>query len=228
MVSCYGSDLMPYDWTYELSQNNTPNKPFAYQKGSLMNEISTNPHYSYFFDLVKIGAVASLLNSFTIDYTIFVPSNAAIQDTFKPFNENIILNMDKYTAKEIVLYHILPMHMPLNALESSNGMYLETKIDNEIHANILYQKVFAHKKDTGEELNILTLNNIAYIERKNSDKKFNNGLLHEISSLLIPPAFRHTFAPYIVCSQKKKFKNFFFKNSYIFGLIEQIHPSIAI
>ena len=199
MVSCYGSDLTPYDWTYELSNNNTPNKPLEYQKNSLMYEISTNPDYSYFFNLVKIGAVASLLNSFTIDYTVFVPTNHAIRDTFQPFNENIILNMDKYTAKEIVLYHILPMHIPLNALESSDGMYLETKIDNEIHANILYQKVFAHDKN-GTPLNILTLNNSAVIERYNSDKKFNNGLLHEITGLLIPPAFRHTFAPYIVCS----------------------------
>ena len=163
-----------------------------------MYEISTNPNYSYFFNLIKIGAVASLLNSFTIDYTVFVPTNVAIKHTFQPFNENIIINMDKYTAKEIVLYHILPMHMPLNALASSDGMYLETKIDNEIHANILYQKVFAMKK--GKPANILTLNNIAWIERDNSDKKFNNGLLHEITSLLIPPAFRHTFAPYIVCS----------------------------
>ena len=199
MVSCYGSDLTPYDWTYELSNNNTPNKPLEYQKNSLMYEISTNPDYTYFFNLVKIGAVASLLNSFTIDYTVLVPTNLAIRNTFQPFNENIILNMDKYTAKEIVLYHILPMHIPLNALESSDGMYLETKIDNEIHANILYQKVFAQDKN-GIQLNILTLNNSAVIERYNSDKKFNNGLLHEITGLLIPPAFRHTFAPYIVCS----------------------------
>ena len=176
-----------------------PNKPLEYQKNSLMYEISTNTKYSYFFTLVKIGAVASLLNSFTIDYTIFTPTNDAIKDTFQPFNENIILNMDKYTAKEIVLYHILPMHMPLNALESSDGMYLETKIDNEIHANILYQKVFARDKN-GMQLNLLTLNNSAVIERYNSDKKFNNGLLHEITGLLIPPVFRHTFAPYIVCS----------------------------
>ena len=166
MVSCYGSDLTPYDWTYELSNNNTPNKPLEYQKGSLMYEISTNVNYSYFFTLVKIGAVASLLNSFTIDYTIFVPTNDAIRGTFKPFNENIIINMDKYTAKEIVLYHILPMHIPLNVLESSDGMYLETKIDNEIHANILYQKVFAYDK-TRKKLNILTLNNIAVIESNN-------------------------------------------------------------
>ena len=200
MVSCYGSDLTPYDWTYELSHNNIPNKQFTYQKRSLMYEISTNPNFSYFFNLVKIGAIASLLNSFTIDYTIFIPTNTAIRDTFKPFNENIILNMDKYTAKEIVLYHILPMHMPLNALESSDGMYLETKIDNEIHANILYQKVFARNKNTGEQIDILTLNNSAVVVRGNSNKKFNNGLLHEITTLLIPPAFRHTFAPYIVCS----------------------------
>ena len=57
MVSCYGSDLTPYDWTIELSPPQ-PNKPFKYQKGTMMEYIATHKDYSYFFYLLKKGATA--------------------------------------------------------------------------------------------------------------------------------------------------------------------------
>jgi len=191
MVSAYGSDLTPYDWTMTLNANNTPNNHLQFTPGTLAHKIATTPEFSRFYYLIKLGAVASLLNSFTIDYTLFVPTNSAFEQTFQPFNEDIIMNMDKYTAKELVLYHLLPMHIPLGVLESSNGMYLETKIANEIHANILYEKVSARGDNK-----LLMLNNMSIIT--GGDIKTSNGLIHIISKLLIPPAFTSTFAPYII------------------------------
>ena len=104
MVSCYGSDLTPYDWTIELAPPQ-PNKPFKYQKDTLMEYIAGNENYSKFFYLLKKGATAPLLNSLAVNYTVFLPSDIAIQNTFGNYTDNVIMNIDKYTAKE--LYYII-------------------------------------------------------------------------------------------------------------------------
>ena len=192
MVSCYGSDLTPYDWTIELAHSQ-PVTHFDYEQGTLMKYIANNSDYSYFFYLIKKGSVASLLNSLSVNYTLFIPDNNAIKNTFGLYTENIIKNIDKYTAKEIVLYHILPMFAPLNVLQSSKLMYLETKINKSIYAKILCQ---TNSLDFGK---VTILNNRAKVIKQVGDTPFTNGLLLEIDNLLIPPAFETTFKHYISC-----------------------------
>ena len=188
MVSCYGCDLTPYDWTIEIA-NAQPNAPFTFEKGTMMEYIAQNENYSHFFHLLKKGATAPLLNSLAVNYTIFLPDNNAMKNTFKNYTDNVIMNMDKYTAKEITLYHILPMFVPMNVLQSSQAMYLETKINKSIDAKILCQ--------TKNSQTIL--NNRANVYGQINDKPFNNGILLGIDRLLIPPAFETTFKDYIVC-----------------------------
>ena len=190
MVSCYGCDLTPYDWTIEIA-NAQPNAPFTFEKGTMMEYIAQHDKYSYFFYLLKKGSTAPLLNSLAVNYTIFLPDNNAMKNTFKHYTNNIIMNMDKYTAKEITLYHILPMFVPLNVLQSSQAMYLETKINQSIDAKILCQtKLLNSGKAT-------ILNNRVNVYEQID--KFNNGILLGVDRLLIPPAFETTFKDYIVC-----------------------------
>jgi len=194
MVSCYGSDLTPYDWTIELAPPQ-PNTPFKYEKDTMMEYIAANENYSYFYYLLKKGATAPLLNSLAVNYSVFLPDNNAIRNTFGDYTENVIMNMDKYTAKEIVLYHILPMFIPLNVLQSSQAMYLETKINNSIHANILCQT----KRVSADSPAYTILNNKIKVSEQINNKLFQNGLLHGIEQLLIPPEFETTFQDYIIC-----------------------------
>lgn len=190
MVSCYGSNLTPYDWTIEIEPAQ-PNKPFTFEKDTIMDYISFHPNYSYFLHLLLKGATAPLLNSLSVNYTVFLPSNHAIENTFGIHAENVIKNMDKYTAKEIVLYHILPMFTPLNVLQSSKAMYLNTKINLSIDAKILCQ--------TDSRAITMLNNRVRVLYQINKDKPFKNGLLIGIDKLLIPPAFKETFKNYITC-----------------------------
>ena len=191
MVSCYGSNLTPYNWTIEMEPAQ-PNKPFTFEKDTIIDYISSNKQkYSYFLHLLLKGATAPLLNSLSVNYTVFLPSNNAIENTFGIHTENVIKNMDKYTAKEIVLYHILPMFVPLNVLQSSQAMYLKTKINLSIDAKILCQ--------TDSRAMTVLNNRVRVLHQINKDKPFLNGLLLETDKLLIPPAFETTFKNYITC-----------------------------
>ena len=138
MTSMYGSDLTPYDHTFTYHINDLPsqNKTVTFTKGSIMDRISKEPNFSKFFFMIKLGAVAGILDSFNDTYTIFVPNNDAF-----PFPDSVLINMDKYIAKETVLYHILPMYAPLSVLLSSNGMQLETKINSSVNSKIFSKRL---------------------------------------------------------------------------------------
>ena len=169
-------------------------------KGSLMGLIDKNKDFSIFYYMIQLAQLEGILNDIQANFTIFIPSDTYIE---KKYPENIFINMDKYTAREIVLYHILNGKITYETLLSSKGMYLDTRIDPEVHATILLENYHG----------VLTLNNNARIitqqlsisqpgKEENSDKNnivLNNGIIHIIDDILIPPAFLDSFARTRAC-----------------------------
>ena len=183
MTSMYGSDLTPYDhsFTYRVPDLPAKNNKLTFTSNSLIDLISKEPQFSRFFFMIKLGSLASMLDSYTSTYTIFVPTDDAF-----PFTDDVLINMDKYVAKETVLYHILPMKAPLSVLQSSNGMYLEPKINSSINCKIM-SKLAAN--------GTIVLNSNSNIVQGNI--KATNGLIHVIDRILIPPPFKNKFGDYL-------------------------------
>jgi len=188
MVSAQGSDFTPYDFsfTYHLTDIYKPVSSLTYSKNSLIDVISKEPQFSKFSYLIKLGGLAAFLDSYTLSYTLFVPIDSSFQ-----FSDEVLVNMDKYTARETVLYHILPMKLPLSVLKSSKEMYLNTKINQSISAKILCQNWGIYP----------TLNNTSQVisTSENGYKAPNNGIIHPIDKLLVPPIFKTSFQDYVAC-----------------------------
>ena len=191
MTSMYGSDLTPYDhsFTYHINDLPSKNNNLTFTEGSIIDRISKEPKFSKFFYMIKLGALAGMLDSYTNTYTLFVPDDNAF-----PFSDDVLINMDKYTAKETVLYHMLPAKVPLSLLLSSNGMYLETKINNSINSKIFSKRLLLQEGPFITKSRVI-LNNASYIIYP--DIPNNNGIIHVINKILIPPVFATSLGQYL-------------------------------
>ena len=185
MTSLQAADT-PWDIkiSYDVSDLRKPSTGIPVKPGTLMGIIENNKDFSKFAYMVKLGQLEDRLNAAVANSTIFIPSDAYID---KHISEDFFINMDLYTAKEVVLYHTLNKRVSYDMLNSSYSMYLDTMVDKEMKATILCEN---HQNEP-------VLNNHAKIIIP--DIKLTNGLIHIINDLLIPPEFTNTIRRYITC-----------------------------
>ena len=157
---------------------------------SILGLLQDNKDFSIFYHLVIKGQLDGRLNDLQANYTLFVPSNEFL---ISKYPTSLFTNMDIYTAKEIVLYHLLPGKISYQMLQSSGAMYLTTMINDSNYARVL--------SETCPPDSSILLNNSAKIKIGNITR--NNGLIHVIDNMLFPPTItangRFGLKDYVVC-----------------------------
>lgn len=171
-------------FTYDIPDLQKSLNHIYYNPGSIMGMLNENKDFSKFSYLVKLAQLDTRLSKLLCNLTVFVPSDAYIEGKY---NDNVFINMDKYTAREIVLYHCLNKKINYASLISSDGLYLDTEIDPSSNAKILCQNYGSG----------VVLNNKAQIVKP--DVMLNNGMIHIINDLMIPPMFSDNLRPYFSC-----------------------------
>ena len=168
-------------FTYDIAdlQSTATNVPAV--PDSIMGLLDKNKDFSKFTYLVRLASLEDKFNNLTTNFTLFIPSDTYLNSKY---SEAMFVNMDTYTAREIVLYSTLNRKVIKDMIFSSNCMYLETNIDKSVHSTILCENYG----------NITLLDNRAKI--KKYDIPLNNGIIHVIDDLLIPPVFVNSFKRY--------------------------------
>ena len=87
------------------------------------------------------------------------------------------------------------MYAPLSVLLSSNGMQLETKINSSVNSKIFSKRLIIKDSQNNPIRSRIILNNDSYIIDSNIEN--NNGIIHIISKILIPPVFVTNFGQYL-------------------------------
>ena len=134
---------------------------------SLMGIINSNTDFTKFKYLVKLARLENILDHSQANFTLFVPSDKALQG----INENIFSNMDDATARHIVRSSILNYRYPSEILESSPAIYYNT-IDspNRLFISNISGQTY--------------INNCINIIKK--DILTSNGIIHVIDKLIQP------------------------------------------
>jgi len=136
-------------------------------KDTLLGKITNNPDFTKFNFMVRRAGLEEFLNSPQANFTIFIPSDKALQF----INADIFTNMDILTARKIVKTSMLYEKIPAKILEDSPAAYYYTT-------------------DTVNRLFITNINGVTYINNNikiiEKDIILNNGLIHVIDNLIIP------------------------------------------
>ena len=138
----------------------------SYNKNSLMDIISCNPNYSIFLYILRLSKLDNLYNDLQANFTLFVPKNEFISG-----HDSIFLNMDRYTAMNIVKNLTLNNIITSDLLEDSPASYFLT---NNRSSKLLITNVN----------NVTKINNTIEIIEKNIPA--NNVIIHTINGLVIP------------------------------------------
>ena len=105
MTSMQISDpIFDLNFTYNIKDLKKPEEISKVDKDSIMGILQYTPKYSLFAFMARLANLEGILNSLQADYTLFIPSNKYIE---RKYSENVFKNMDKFTARGTVLYHIL-------------------------------------------------------------------------------------------------------------------------
>ena len=136
-------------------------------KNSLLGIITNNPDFKKFNFMVRRAGLEEFLNSPQANFTIFVPSDKALDF----ISEDLFTNMDILTARRIVKTSMLYERIPAKILEDSPAAYYYTT-------------------DTTNRLFITNLSGITYINNNikliEKDILLDNGIIHVIDNLIIP------------------------------------------
>lgn len=168
MVSI-GPDTQSYNFTHMF---NIPDirGPFPLKvncPNTLMDIIEKNPDFSKFRYMVKIARLNSILNGIQADFTIFIPSDKAIEG----LGEEVFINMDDSTARHIVLSSMLNRRITSELLADSPASYFITRD----LPNRLFITNISGKTCINTDINIIYTDIIA-----------SNGIIHVIDKLIWP------------------------------------------
>jgi transforming growth factor-beta-induced protein len=127
-----------------------------------------NKDFSRFLYMVERAEMGGMFDSFESDFTLFVPSNAYLEGKY---SEEYFTNMDRYTAIQIVRYHMLNGIIPTAALRTARLMKINT-----------YQPGYTILvKNLNDQL---ILNECIKVVRP--DVPVKGGLIHIIDGILLP------------------------------------------
>jgi len=116
---------LDYRFMYDVRDIRASPKLPTTDIGSIMDMIQNNPDFTMFNHLVNLADMNGIFNTQPAKFTVFVPSDSHLKTCF---DINLFLNMDKYTARKILLYSTLPKIADMNALNLSPVLELETRI----------------------------------------------------------------------------------------------------
>jgi uncharacterized surface protein with fasciclin (FAS1) repeats len=174
MVSMQGyCPSLDYRFMYDVRDIRASPKLPTTNTGSIMDIIQNNPDFSIFNHLVNLADMNGIFNTQPAKFTVFVPSDSHLQ---KCFDINTFLNMDKYTARQIILYSTLPKIADLSTLQLSPILELETRLT-------LQTPGFKIVVQTPPNQETLINNNVRILQ---PNLPCINGLIHIVDFPLIP------------------------------------------
>src|SRR3989304_1547472 len=130
--------------------------------------LKANKDFSKFLFMVELCDMGGMFDSYESKFTLFVPSNAYLEGKY---NGEFFINMDRYTALQLVRYHTLNNIIPSALLKTARMMKINTYKEGY---SILVKNL------NGK----LILNGCVNIVRPDIPVK--GGLIHVIDGLLEP------------------------------------------
>lgn len=134
---------------------------------SLMGIIHSNADFTKFNYLVKLARLENILDNSQANFTLFVPSDKALEG----INENVFSNMDDATARHIVKSSMLNYRYPSEILENSPAIYYNTR---DPPNRLFISNISGHTY----------INNCINVIEK--DVLTSNGIIHVIDKLIKP------------------------------------------
>ena len=134
---------------------------------SLAGIIKNHSDFTKFNYLVQLSGLQGLLNDQQSDSTLFVPSDLALEG----INENLFLNMDDLTARNIICASTLNRRIPSDLIEDSPAAYFITKSP----ANRLFISNISGCTYINNDIEVI-----------HKDIMATNGIIHVIDKLIMP------------------------------------------
>ena len=170
MVSI-GPYSQSYNYTHMWDKGDLRPCPYKKKKEfcphSLMGAINSHPDFTKFNYLVKLARLENVLDNSQANFTLFIPSDNALQG----INENIFSNMDDATARHIVKSSMLDYRYPSEIIENSPAIYYNTKD----HPNRLFVSNISGRTYINNDINVI-----------HKDMITSNGIIHVIDKLIQP------------------------------------------
>jgi len=127
-------------WDYKYLYDKHPKRGFIdapeYKSDTIMGYLNSVPSLSLFCYLIKLAGFDSMLNSHQTECTMLVVSDSNL-------DENEILLFDKYEARKLVQYHIIPKKISMNTIFSRKIVKVNTLLNadrllfNSLSGNLL-------------------------------------------------------------------------------------------
>lgn len=161
------SEAMNFTHMFDIPdlRGNLPKK--VETPGSLSYLLTINPDFSKFRYMLRLAKLDNIYNDCQADFTIFVPSDKAIQD----IPDEIFTNMDSSTARTIIKSSTLNRKITSDILEDTRGTYIITQ-------------------STPNRLLITNNNGNTYIDKTikiiKKDIIATNGIIHVVDKLIKP------------------------------------------
>ncbi len=159
-----------YNFMYDVPDLKANQTLFQFDINTISGFIQNNPEFTIFNYLLDKSQQNVKYGQMNANFTFFI---ARDEDILKYYNMNDFLNMDLYTARQIVLYSTMPKIINIDSLIRLNDMIqVNSRIDDSF-------------------LTIENLNGPIHINgsRINEYKKVQNGIIYVIDKLLVPPSF---------------------------------------
>jgi uncharacterized surface protein with fasciclin (FAS1) repeats len=157
-----------YDFVDLRNKNKQNECNLTQNDNTLMGVITNNPDFSIFATIIEKALFTKKLSEKQADYTLFVPSDAALK---KIYSEKILNNIDSGLSKQILAFSMMNRKIDKNLLQSSPISIFPTI-------------------DRSNSIHIQTICDVTYLPNNTKVIHFNqpadNGIIHVIDNLLIP------------------------------------------
>lgn len=165
MTSAHGY-FEPWDYKYLYDKREPRHfiKEPEYKPDTIMGYISSIPTFSIFCYLIKLSGLDGLLNSPQCNCTLL-----AVPDV--QLNENEVLLFDKYQARKIVQYHIIPKTVRMETIASRKLV----KVDTRLNGQVLFFNTLNGRVLINDHVTLLL-----------ADVLKSNGYINVVDSLIIP------------------------------------------
>ena len=159
-----------FNFMYDVTDLRSNKTLFQFDSNSITGFIENNPEFKIFSYLLDKSQLNVKYGQGNANFTFFITLD---EDILQYYNMNDFLNMDLYTARQIILYSSMNKIINLDSL---------IRLDDMIQVNSRIDDSF---------LTIENLNGPIHINgsRISEYKKLSNGIIYVIEKLLVPPSF---------------------------------------
>jgi uncharacterized surface protein with fasciclin (FAS1) repeats len=162
------SQSMNFIHMFDIQDLKGPYPKKASYPNTLLNIIENHPDFKKFHFMVKTAQLEDIFNSEQADFTLFIPSDKFLELND---NENVFVNMDILTARNIVRTSMLNNRISSEILEDSpNSWYYTVNKSNRLCITNVRNETYIN-------------GNIKVIYK---DIVATNGIIHVIDNIIIP------------------------------------------